>query len=177
LAEHCDIGDGRQVSLPDTLDFIGLCNRSIIKAMNIYKKNETRGQYKIFICGILAGLLNSPKKLSAMSHSSDFQVCLSIFKESVAVEHAVYLVAKYIKSPEQKQISQRRLMQFPAEILIFVGQRMLTESSPDSLYKAIVVYTMASFKDKRYQKQLKYLLRTLIQNQRADEFERLIEGK
>jgi hypothetical protein len=135
---------------------------------------EASNQYSTFVQYIL-GQLNA-SAIRKYLRSKGLKAAIEQFNAAVILEYAMLLIKQYTKTKisETKQILVAKMGAIPAKVLILAGQRFMSQNKADSFSRAIVAYTIAASRNDKFQKQLGFLIQSLIRNNCAKDFERLV---
>ncbi|MDR0632690.1 MAG: hypothetical protein LBF84_00955 [Holosporales bacterium] len=173
---------GRDIYSFYTQDPVGgqLCGSTRIqelimrKIKNVVVRCSGSGQYEAFIRYTLEQLYG--QAIRKYLHSKMLKTARKLFNDTVAMEFAMLFVRRYTRATEKeaKEALALRLSKTPPRILILAGQRFMSKNKADSFSMAIVAYTMAAIHDNKFQKQLGFLIQSLICNNCAKDFERLV---
>jgi hypothetical protein len=146
----------------------------VLRKIRSLPTQEASHQYGDFMRHIFGQL--SASDIRKYLRSKRVKTAIEQFNATIALEYAMSLIKQYTrtKTSETKQILATQMGKIPPKVLILAGQRFMSQNKADSFSMAIVAYTMAASRNNKFQKQLGFLIQSLIRNNCAKDFERLI---
>lgn len=138
---------------------------------------NNNSQYHVFIDKLLSKFFHNPNRISTLKDTFDFDILKKYFDSAFGSQYAIKWIQDYFSDKLNKKISQNKLNKLSVDSLVLAAQTIIASNQDESFSKMIVLYTIASTKDKKIKNKLDFLIKKLIESKKTKPFELFIEEK